>query len=61
MSPSPKMQAIFFPKRSKQTDTGFMLVSCLAYSILKMGAACSSETSVDLQQTTRRCISEDGT
>jgi hypothetical protein len=35
-------------------------VFCLAYSsILKMEAICSSETSVDFQQTTRRYISED--
>jgi hypothetical protein len=40
----------------------FMLVSCLAYSsVLKMEATCSSETSVDSQWTTRRCISEERT
>jgi hypothetical protein len=38
----------------------FMPVSCLAYaSILKMEAICFSETSVDFQQTTRRCIPKD--
>jgi hypothetical protein len=41
-------------------DTCFMLVSCLAYSsTLKMEATCSSETSVDFQRTTVRCIPED--
>jgi hypothetical protein len=30
----------------------FTLVSCSAYSTLKMEAICSSETSVDLQRTT---------
>jgi hypothetical protein len=40
----------------------FTLVSCLTYfSTLKMEATCSSETSVDTQQTTRRYIPEDGT
>jgi hypothetical protein len=35
-------------------------LSFSAYSsALKMGATCSSETSVDFQQTTRRCIPED--
>jgi hypothetical protein len=39
----------------------FMLVSCLTYfSALKMQATCSSETSVDFQQITRRYIPEDG-
>jgi hypothetical protein len=33
----------------------------LVFSTLKMEAICSSETSVDTQQTTRRCIPEDGT
>jgi hypothetical protein len=40
----------------------FMLVSCLSFSsILKMEATCSSETSVDFQRNTRRCISENRT
>jgi hypothetical protein len=40
----------------------FTLVSCSAYfSTLKMGAICSSEMSVDTQQTTQRYIQEDGT
>jgi hypothetical protein len=40
----------------------FTLVSCLAYSsTLKVETICSSGTSVDLQQTTRHCISEDST
>jgi hypothetical protein len=40
----------------------FMLDSCLAYSsTLKMKETCSSETSVDFQQTTRRYIPEDRT
>jgi hypothetical protein len=37
------------------------LVSCLTYSILKIEAVCSSETSVDFQQAIRRCIPEDST
>jgi hypothetical protein len=41
---------------------GFTLVSCLAYSwTLKTEATCSSETLVDFQRTTRRCIPEDRT
>jgi hypothetical protein len=36
-----------------------MLVSCLAYSTLKMNATCYSETSVDFQQTTWRYIPEE--
>jgi hypothetical protein len=40
----------------------FTLVSCWAYSsTLNMEAICSSETSVDVQWTTRRYIPEDGT
>jgi hypothetical protein len=38
-----------------------MLVSCSAYSTLKMEATCCSETSVDFQRTTRRYIPEDST
>jgi hypothetical protein len=39
-----------------------MLVYCLAYlSILKIEAACSSETSVGFQRTARRYIPEQGT
>jgi hypothetical protein len=34
---------------------------CCCFSILKMEATCSSETSVDFQQTTRRYIPEDTT
>jgi hypothetical protein len=38
----------------------FILVSCLAYhSTLKIEETCSSETSVDFQQTTRRHIPDD--
>jgi hypothetical protein len=37
----------------------FTLISCSAYSTVKMEAICSSETSVDFQRTTRRCIAED--
>jgi hypothetical protein len=33
----------------------------IIFSILKMEAICSSETSVDTQRTTRRYIPEDGT
>jgi hypothetical protein len=40
--------------------TGFMLVSCLAYSsTLKMEAVCSSETSADFQRTTLNHIPVD--
>jgi hypothetical protein len=40
----------------------FTLVSCSAYSsALKMEAIYSSETSVDIQRTTRRYIPEDST
>jgi hypothetical protein len=39
----------------------FALVTCLAYSTLKMKAICSSETSVDFQRTTQRYILEDST
>jgi hypothetical protein len=39
--------------------TCFPLDSCLASSILKMEATCSSETSVEFQRTTRHCIPED--
>jgi hypothetical protein len=39
----------------------FTLISCSAYSTLKMEEICSSETSVDFQRTTRRYIPEDGT
>jgi hypothetical protein len=40
----------------------FTLVSCLTYSsTLKMEVTCSSDTSVDLQRTTRRYIPEDWT
>jgi hypothetical protein len=39
----------------------FMLVSCSVYYTLRMDAACSSETSVDFQQTARRYVPEDNT
>jgi hypothetical protein len=39
--------------------TCLTLVSCSAYSTLKMEAICSSETSVDFQLATRRYIPED--
>jgi hypothetical protein len=40
----------------------FALVSCLAdFSSVKMEVICSSETSVDFQWTTWRCIPEDKT
>jgi hypothetical protein len=63
MTPSPKMQAVFsYETFTANRDTCFMLVSCLAYSsIVKMEATCSSETSDDFQQTTRRSIPEDRT
>jgi hypothetical protein len=35
------------------------LAGCLIASALKMESTCSSETSVDFQQTTRRYIPED--
>jgi hypothetical protein len=37
------------------------LVSCLAYSTLKMEVICSSKTFVDFQWTTQHCIPEDST
>jgi hypothetical protein len=47
-------------KARNQQATCFTLVSYLAYSsILKMEATCSSETSVDFQQTTGRYNPED--
>jgi hypothetical protein len=39
----------------------FTLVSCSAYSTLKMQAICSSETSADFQRTTWHYIPEDST
>jgi hypothetical protein len=43
-------------------STCFIPVSCLAYySTMKMRAICSSETSVDIQQTTLRYIPKDRT
>jgi hypothetical protein len=46
------------PKRkSVKQVASSLLVSCLVcFSNLKMEATCSSEISVDFQQTTRRCI-----
>jgi hypothetical protein len=42
--------------------TCFVLVSCFVYSsILKIEAKCSSESSLDFQHATRRCIPEDRT
>jgi hypothetical protein len=47
---------------SLRLPPAFTLVSCFAYySTLKMDATCSSETSVDFQQTTRCYIPEDRT
>jgi hypothetical protein len=44
----------------KAGSPAFRLVSCVAYSsTLKMEATCSSETSVDFQQTTQCYIPED--
>jgi hypothetical protein len=45
----------------KPTCTCFALVSCPAYSTLKMEVIRSSETSVDFQRTTQRYIPEDRT
>jgi hypothetical protein len=39
----------------------FTLVSCSAHSTLKIEVICSSETSIDLQQTIRRFVPEDST
>jgi hypothetical protein len=48
-----KVKKVYLPPAST-------LVFCSAYSlILKMEAICSSETSIDYQRTTRRCIPED--
>jgi hypothetical protein len=45
----------------KQVSPAFMLICCSAYSTLKTEAICSSETSVDFQQTTWCYIPEDST
>jgi hypothetical protein len=46
-------------KKREWSKQSFTLVSCLAYSsTLKMGAECSSETSVDFQWIIRRYIPE---
>jgi hypothetical protein len=37
----------------------FTLVSCSAYSTLKIDAICASEMATDFQRITRRCIPED--
>jgi hypothetical protein len=39
----------------------YKLVSCLAYSTMKIHRTCSSETSVGIQRTTRRDVPEDRT
>jgi hypothetical protein len=41
--------------------SAFTLLSCSAYSTLRMEEIYSSETSLDFQRTTRRSIPEDGT
>jgi hypothetical protein len=48
-------------KVDRVLSPAFTLVSCSAYSTLKMEAICSSETSVDFQRTKRRYIPEDST
>jgi hypothetical protein len=54
--------SIFRVKEQTKQETSItlvMLVSCLAcYLTMNMGATCSSETSIDIQQTTRRYIPE---
>jgi hypothetical protein len=49
------------PFRRVLLATCFTVVSCLAYSTLKMEATRSSETSVDFQRTTRHYIPEERT
>jgi hypothetical protein len=49
-------------ERRWQAEPASTLISCSAYSsTLKMEAICSSETSVDFQQTTRRYFPKDST
>jgi hypothetical protein len=49
-------------KPARNQVTSLQVVSCSAiFFTLKMEAICSSETSVDTQRTTLRCIPEDGT
>jgi hypothetical protein len=43
---------------NQASKPAFSLVSCLAYSTIKMGAICSSKRSVEFQRTTRRYIAE---
>jgi hypothetical protein len=40
-------------------SAAFKLVSCSAYSTLKMEQTCTSETPVNFQHSTRRYIAED--
>jgi hypothetical protein len=48
--------------RNQRAPNASTLISCSDYfSILKMGAICSSETLVDFQRITRRYIPEDST
>jgi hypothetical protein len=49
------------PKFPSGLPHDFTLVSCSAYSTLKMEAICSSETSVAFQRITRRYVPEDST
>jgi hypothetical protein len=53
--------AKFLASRLLSLPLAFTLVSCSAYSTLKMEVICSSKTSVEFQWTTRRYISEDST
>jgi hypothetical protein len=53
-------EAFLYSCNMSDFATCLMLVSCLGYSsILKIGATCSSETSVDFQHTVRCCFPED--
>jgi hypothetical protein len=59
---------VIFPSSGGKHTKRFLLATCLHagfllayFSTLKMEAICSSQTSVDFQQTTRRYIPEDGT
>jgi hypothetical protein len=60
-SGSKKNQARNQHEAGSKQATCFMLVSSVAYSTLKMEAICSSETSIDFQRITLRCIAEDKT
>jgi hypothetical protein len=53
--------SIFRVEKQVQQETSVQAGDKHIFSTLKMDVTCSSETSVDIQQTTRRYIPEDGT